>query len=108
MEIANKEIKKYLEWCSMNKLSLNADKTKYIYFHKKRDKDNIPLCLSDLKINNICLIQVNNIFRCLFGRKSKLAKSHSIHLEGNLKKYWILIQSKSYIIKKMPVAALLS
>ena len=41
----------------MNKISLNAEKTryKYIFFHKQRDKDNILLCFPALKFNNISL-----------------------------------------------------
>ena len=31
-KIANKEIKNVFAWCTMNKLSLNADKTKYHIF----------------------------------------------------------------------------
>ena len=58
LEIAKKEIKNVFPWCSMNKLSLNADKTKYISFHKQRDEDNIPFHLADLKINKICLKRV--------------------------------------------------
>lgn len=84
---------------------MTKQNTKYIYFHKQIDKDKILLHLPDLRINSICLIVVNNIFKCLFEQKFKLAKSHSINLEENLKKYWIIIQGKSYIIKKMPVTA---
>ena len=32
-----------------NKLSLNADKTKFTLFHKVRQRDNIPLVLPPLK-----------------------------------------------------------
>ena len=36
----------------VNKLSLNEGKTKFTLFHKPRDKDNLPLQLPNLKINN--------------------------------------------------------
>ena len=52
LEIANKEV--INEWSSMNKLSLNAGKTKHIFFHKQKYKENVPLHSLDLKINNIC------------------------------------------------------
>ena len=110
LEIANKEISHAFEWCCfVNKLPLNADKTKYIHFHKRREKDNIPLRLSDLRINKISLKQISKlkVFKCLFGLKPKLAESHSINMEGNFKKYWIIIQSKSCIIEKISVLALL-
>ena len=45
----------------MNKLSLNADQTKYMFFHKQIDKDNIPLRLPNLKTKNICLKRVNKL-----------------------------------------------
>ena len=67
----------------MDKLSLNIDKKKYIFFHKQRDKDNIPLRLPDLKLSKICLPRVNKLksLSVFFGRKSELAKSHSVNLE---------------------------
>lgn len=65
----------------------------------------MSLYFKDLKIN-ICLVQANNIFKCLFGQKSKLAKSHSVNIEDNLKN-WIIIQRKSCTIEKVPVEGLL-
>ena len=37
----------------MNNLSINKSKTKYIFFHKQTDWNNISLKLRDLKFNNI-------------------------------------------------------
>ena len=51
-EIVNKELIKINTWFQANKLSLNANKTKYIFFHKPRLKKNIPLDLPILKIND--------------------------------------------------------
>ena len=45
------ELNKVFRWFNANKLSLNKDKTKYTFFHKTREKDNIPLELSLLFIN---------------------------------------------------------
>ena len=39
-------------WFLANKLSLNVTKTKYSLFHKTSKKDDIPLKLSRLQINN--------------------------------------------------------
>ena len=50
--IANLELNKVFKWFNANKLSLNKDKTKYIFFHKAREKDNIPLRLPSLFIND--------------------------------------------------------
>ena len=51
----NEELHKLSEWFSCNKLSLNTDKTKYTFFHKLRQSDNIPLKLPKLTINNIAI-----------------------------------------------------
>ena len=61
LEITNNEIKSVFAWFTMNELSLNADQTKYIFFHKHRDKFNIPLRLPNLKTKNICLKRVNKL-----------------------------------------------
>ena len=62
LEIANKEINHIFECCYfMNKLFLNADKTKYMFFHKQRDKENISLRLKDLRINKINLRQISQL-----------------------------------------------
>ena len=42
----NNELSSISHWFSSNKLSLNADKTKFILFHKVRQRDNIPVVLS--------------------------------------------------------------
>ena len=52
-ETVNKELTKISIWFQTNKLSLNANKTKYIFFHKRRDSDDIPLKLPVLKIDEI-------------------------------------------------------
>ena len=39
----NKELKHISEWFGANKLSLNASKTRYTFFHNPRIADNIPL-----------------------------------------------------------------
>ena len=51
-KVVNKELLKINMWFQANKLSLNANKTKYIFFHKPRMKNNIPLNLPILKIND--------------------------------------------------------
>ena len=43
------------------KLSLNADKTKFTLFHKVKQRDNIPVVLPTLKINNSLIKQVDHI-----------------------------------------------
>ena len=47
----NNELKNIHEWFKANKLSLNADKTKYVFFHKTRISDYLPLQLPTLYID---------------------------------------------------------
>ena len=49
--IVNIELDKICTWFKANKLSLNEGKTKYNLFHKPKDKDNIPLKLPILNMN---------------------------------------------------------
>ena len=48
----NIKLKKNSEWFQANKLSLNKDKTRFRLFHKIQDRDNLPLQLPVLRINN--------------------------------------------------------
>ena len=47
----NKDLANVSNWFNANKLSLNVKKTKYYFFHKSSNKDNIPLWLPNLNIN---------------------------------------------------------
>ena len=49
----NDELNKTYEWFNANKLSLNADKTKYSLFHKPSKTNDLPLLLPKLLINDI-------------------------------------------------------
>ena len=48
----NEELASINQWFTSNKLSLNAKKTKYSFFHKPSKKDDIPLMLPKLTISN--------------------------------------------------------
>ena len=48
----NDELQKINEWFSSNKLSLNVKKPKCSFFHRPSKKDDIPLVLPKLNINN--------------------------------------------------------
>ena len=48
----NEELKLVNDWFRVNKLSLNESKTVYTLFHSSHQKDNIPLKIPLLKINN--------------------------------------------------------
>ena len=57
----NNELSNISHWFNSNKLSLNADKTKFTLFHKVRQRDDIPLVLPTLKINNTLIKRVDHI-----------------------------------------------
>ena len=50
--VVNNELVNIKDWLTANKLSLNEEKTKYSFFHKPSKKDDIPLRLPKLIINN--------------------------------------------------------
>ena len=52
-EIVNNELININKWFLANKLSLNANKTKYVLFHKQRKNKYLPETLPKLKIDNI-------------------------------------------------------
>ena len=43
ISMVTNKLKKIYEWFNANKLSLNADKTKYYLFHKPSKTDGLPL-----------------------------------------------------------------
>ena len=49
---ANSELGKISEWFRANKLSLNEDKTRFTLFHRPQGRDNLPLRLPAVKIND--------------------------------------------------------
>ena len=55
----NNELSNISHWFNSNKLSVNADKTKFILFYKVRQRDKIPLVLPRLKINNTLINREN-------------------------------------------------
>ena len=59
--IMNNELNHVNAWFKANKLSLNNKKTEYTFFHKLSRKDNIPLLLPTLTINNISIKRSNQI-----------------------------------------------
>ena len=60
-QTANIELEKIAIWFQANKLSLNESKTKFTLFHKSWDKDNLPLKLPILKINNFEIKRTTSI-----------------------------------------------
>ena len=50
--VVNNELVNIKDWFPENRLSLNVEKTKYSFFHNPSKKDDIPLRLPKLVINN--------------------------------------------------------
>ena len=50
--VVNKKLVNIKDWFTANKLSLNMEKTKYSLLHRPSQKDDIPLPLPKLIINN--------------------------------------------------------
>ena len=50
--VVNKKLANIKDWFTVNKLSLNTEKTKYSFFNKASKKDDIRLCLPKLIIIN--------------------------------------------------------
>ena len=57
----NLELNKVFRWFNANKLSLSKYKTKYTLFLKPREKDNIPLKLPSLFINDRKIKRITSI-----------------------------------------------
>ena len=60
-ETVSKELRYVNEWFLANKLSLNAGKTKYLFFHKPSARDSIPLRLPTITFNNIELKRESSV-----------------------------------------------
>ena len=57
----NNDLSNISHWLNSSKSSLNADKTKFTLFHKVRQRDNILLVFTKLKINNKLIKRVDHI-----------------------------------------------
>ena len=60
-QMMNEELVTIQNWFNANKLSLNADKTKYSFFHPLSYADKIPLRLPELKIGNTVIKREENM-----------------------------------------------
>ena len=59
--VVNSKLEKSCDWFNANKLSLNERKAKYIFFHRHRNKDDIPLKLLPLFVNKKEINRVSSI-----------------------------------------------
>ena len=101
-ETVNNELQKISQWFISNKLSLNVKKTKYSFFHKPSKKDNIPLALPKLCINNYQIQRSESIkFFGVFLDENLTWKDHIKYTENKIaKNIGILYRSKPYLNNK--------
>ena len=96
------ELQKISQWFISNKLSLNVTKAKNSFFHKPSKKDNIPLVLLKLSINNNEIKRSESIkFLGVFLDENLRWKYHIKYTENKIaKNIGLLFRSKSYLTKK--------
>ena len=98
---ANKELEKINKWLEANKLSLNADKTKYTFFHKLYVSDNIPLKLPKLEINKITIKRVNSIkFLGVLIDENLTWKKHINEIEKKVSKSIGMLYKAKFLLNK--------
>ena len=95
----NKELKKVEEWFRTNKLSLNTNKTKYTIFFKPSKRDDLPLKLPKLEINNAIIKNERSIkFLGILLDENLNWKKHIGVIENKISKnLGILKKAKPYL-----------
>ena len=81
----NIELEKIAIWFQANKLSLNEGKAKFSLFHKSWDKDNLPLKLPILRINNFEIKRTKSIKFLGIMVDENLAWNDHIHILENMR-----------------------
>ena len=97
----NRELQNINEWFISNKLSLNVRKTKFPFDHKVSRRDNLPLVLPKLFINNqVTKRQSSTKFLGILLDETLLWKEHLKLTENKIAKYKGLIyKAKPYLNK---------
>ena len=87
-QTVNNELQKISRWFFSKNLSINVTKTKYYFFHKPSKRDNIPLALPKLYIDNNQIQRSESIkFLAVFLDENLTWKEHIKYIEDS-KKYW--------------------
>ena len=95
----NNELIKLSNWFKLNKLSLNASKTKYVFFHPLRKRDDIPLQLPTLSIEDLEIKRTNSIrFLGVILDENFTWRPHINNIESKISKnIGILCKAKQYL-----------
>ena len=98
VENINSELSKISDWLSVNKLSLNVKKTKYMVFHHRNKK--IPAVIN-LRINSIAIERVANFnFLGLMVNENLSWKSHINLISTKLSKSIGVLNKLKHILPK--------
>ena len=99
--IVNNEPIKINDWLKANKLSLNANKTKYTFFHKLSIRDNIPLKLPILKVNDSPIKRENAIkFLGIIIDENLTWKNHISTLENKISKNIGMLYKAKFLLNE--------
>ena len=101
-ETVNKELHYVNEWFTANKLSLNAGKTKYLFFHKQSVRDGIPLRLPTITFNSIEIKRESSVkFLGVITDENITWNKHIELVENKISKnIGILYRASHYLDKK--------
>ena len=97
----NNEFSNINPWFNSNKLSLNADKSKFLLFYKVRQRDNIPLVLPTLKVNDTLIKPVNHIkFLGVLFNENLTWKNHINLIENKLSKSLGILHRAKFLLNQ--------
>ena len=100
-DTVNNELSNISKWFNSNKLSLNANKTKYTFFHKSRQRDDVPLVLPKLKINNVVIERVDHIkFLGVLFDENLTWNNHISLIENKLSKGLGILHRARFLLDK--------
>ena len=95
----NIELRKFDYWFKANKLSLNADKTKFTLFHKTSQSENLPLKLPNLIMNDVIIERKDSLnFLGILIDETLSWKNHIQVLESKLSRFiGLMYKSRSFL-----------
>ena len=99
---ANNELSNISHWFNSNKLSLNADKTKFTLFHKVRRKlITFHIVLSTLNINNTLIKRVDHIkFLGVLFNETLSWKNHTNLIENKISKSLGILHRAKFLLNQ--------
>ena len=100
--VANNKQVNIKDWFTANELSLTVEKTKYSFFRKPSKKDDIPLCLPKLIINNYKIQREESIkfLGVLLDQHLTWKEPQKLTENKNAKSIGILYKTRSHLDKR--------